>query len=126
MEPVLFSDSSNYQEKGKRILDKNSFFSDLCNIMKNVEFVKFYDTYFHDWTDIQCMVFYMKLYSTIDYEYTRRFNDTISNETMTYMLHKIMTNSESRKIAYDLFHDYKKKHGHKSTEGFRKLLHFEN
>lgn len=114
----------NHEKKGKEILKSNAFFSDLCSLMKNVEFVKFYDTYFNDWSDIECMIFYMKLHSTIDNEYKKRFETKISDETMTYMLHKVMTNGESRKFAFELFHNYKSQYGHKSTDGFCKLLEF--
>ena len=113
-----------HESKGAKILKHNAFFSDLCNLMKNVEFVKFYDTYFHDWSDIECMIFYMKLYSTIDNEYKNRFNSKISDASMTFMLHKVMSNSKSRAFAFDLFHNYKTQYGHKSTEGFCKLLEF--
>ena len=57
------------ERKGGEILNENKFFSDLCSMMKNVEFLKFYDEYLKDWSDIQCMIFYMKLYTTIDFEY---------------------------------------------------------
>ena len=118
---VEFSDIEN---TGRNILNENKFFSDLCSLMKNVEFVKFYDNYFKDWSDIECMMFYMKLYSTIAYEYKSRYNKDITDETMTYMLHNIMKNGKSRKLAFDIFNRYKKEYGHESTEGFRKELKF--
>lgn len=110
--------------KGAELLKSNPFFSDLCSLMKNVEFSKFYDTYFNDWSDIECMVFYMKLYNTIDFEYEKRFNEKISDEAITFMLHKVMTNKDTRIFAFDLFRNYKDQYGHKSTEGFCKLLEF--
>ena len=33
------------ERKGGKILSENKFFSDLCSLMKNVEFLKFYDEY---------------------------------------------------------------------------------
>ena len=42
------------ERKGGKILSENKFFSDLCSLMKNVEFLKFYDEYLKDWSDIQC------------------------------------------------------------------------
>jgi hypothetical protein len=118
---IQFNDKNR---KGGKILSENIFFKDLCNLMKNVEFVKFYDNYFKDWSDIQCMIFYMKLYSTIEYEYKLRFNSEINDETMTLMMHKIMTNGQTRKFAFDVFEKYKNDYNHESSEGFRKELQF--
>ena len=84
-------------------LNENVFFNDLCSLMRNVEFAKFYDSYFNDYSDIECMIFYMKLYSTIEYEYKERFNLSIDDETMKLMLHKIMSNGETRKFAFEIF-----------------------
>ena len=112
-----------FEKKGSKILKTNGFFQDLCNIMKNEEFRKFYDTYFNDWSEIQVIIFYMKLYSTIQYEYQKRYNDSISDELMTYMLHKIMTTSTSRKYAFELFQSYKDI-DHNKTQEFRNLLTF--
>ena len=111
------------EETGKNILQKNGFFNDLVKLMKNTEFKEFYNKYFHDWTDIQTMIFYMKLYSTIEYEYNRRFNHDISDELMTYTLHNIMCNTETRKIAMKLFRDFKELH-HSNTYDFRTLIQF--
>ena len=48
------------EKKGTKILKENKFFSDLCSLMKNIDFITFYDEYFKDWSEIQCMIFYMK------------------------------------------------------------------
>lgn len=111
------------EETGKDILQKNSFFNDLVKLMKNTEFKEFYNKYFHDWTDIQTMIFYMKLYSTIEYEYNRRFNNNISDELMTYTLHNVMCNKETRKVAMKLFRDFKEL-VHSNTYDFRTLIQF--
>lgn len=111
------------EETGKDILQKNSFFNDLVKLMKNTEFKEFYNKYFHDWTDIQTMIFYMKLYSTIEYEYNRRFNNNISDELMTYTLHSVMCNKETRKVAMKLFRDFKEL-VHSNTYDFRTLIQF--
>ena len=113
------------ERKGGEILNENKFFSDLCSMMKNVEFLKFYDEYLKDWSDIQCMIFYMKLYTTIDFEYNSRFNDKISDEAMTYTIKQIMENRDTRRFAFDLFKDFKDI-SHKNTGSFRTLLNFEN
>ena len=105
------------ERKGGKILSENKFFSDLCSLMKNVEFLKFYDEYLKDWSDIQCMIFYMKLYTTIDYEYTSRFNSKISDEVMTYTIKQIMENRDTRRYAFDLFKDFKDI-SHKNTDHF--------
>ena len=113
----------SFEKKGSKILQSNGFFQDLCSLMKNNEFRQFYTTYFNDWSEIQCMIFYMKLYSTIQYEYSKRYNEEITDTLMTYMLHKIMTTSETRKYAFDLFQNYKDI-DHKQTQEFRNLLTF--
>jgi hypothetical protein len=124
---VLKQDESliEIERKGGEILNENKFFSDLCSMMKNVEFLKFYDEYLKDWSDIQCMIFYMKLYTTIDFEYNSRFNDKISDEAMTYTIKQIMENRDTRRFAFDLFKDFKDI-SHKNTGSFRTLLNFEN
>ena len=113
------------ERKGGKILDENKFFSDLCSLMKNVEFLKFYDEYLKDWSDIQCMIFYMKLYTTIDYEYNNRFNNKISDEAMTYTIKQIMENRDTRRFAFDLFKDFKDI-SHRNTGSFRTLLNFDD
>ena len=113
------------EKKGGKILSENKFFSDLCSLMKNVEFLKFYDEYLKDWSDIQCMIFYMKLYTTIDYEYSNRFNNKISDEAMTYTIKQIMENRDTRRFAFDLFKDFKDI-SHKNTGSFRTLLNFDD
>ena len=113
------------EKRGSKILKENKFFSDLCSLMKNIDFIKFYDEYFKDWSEIQCMIFYIKLYTTIEYEYKIRYNLQISDEIITYMLRQIMNNNETRRFALDLFNDFKDI-SHKNTGSFRTLLNFES
>ena len=94
-------------QEGKKILHKNDFFRKLMNLMNSKEFNDFYDSYFKDWSDIETIVFYIKLYKTIDYEYTRRFNEEINDEIMTYMLYNVMNNNDMRKLALEKFQDFK-------------------
>ena len=54
------------------------------------------------------MVFYMKLYNTIEYEFHQRYKVPINEKTMSYTLHEIMSNSELRKTAFQLFKTYEK------------------
>ena len=95
------------KSSGSRILQKNNFFSDLVNLMENKEFKFFYEKYFNDWTDIETMIFYMKLYQSITNEYYERFEKEISKEIITYMMQKIMSNENMRKVAIDCFRKYK-------------------
>jgi len=95
------------KSSGSRILQKNNFFSDLVNLMENKEFKFFYEKYFNDWTDIETMIFYMKLYQSITNEYYERFEKEISKEIITYMMQKIMSNENMRKVAIYCFRKYK-------------------
>lgn len=89
--------------EGKNILKENIFFKDFTSLMRNQEFKKFYNEYFNDWSDIQTMIFYMKLYSIIEDLYFKRYNSNISDELMTYTLHKIITTKETRQLSMKLF-----------------------
>ena len=79
------------EENGKKILKKNKFFQDFTSLMRNIEFRDFYQNYFKDWSDIQTMIFYMKIYSTVEEIYYTKYNQNISDELMTYVLHQIIT-----------------------------------
>ena len=113
------------ETKGAEILTNNPFFKDLIGIMKNTEFKNFYSKYFKDWTDIQTMIFYMKLYTTIEYEYNSRFSNQINDNLMTYTLHNVMTNTNTRSVAMSLFRDFKDLN-HSRTYDFRTLIQFNN
>ena len=125
MDKLVSKDDSTFdiEKIGGNILSENKFFSDLCSLMKNVEFIKFYNTYLQEWSDIQCMIFYMKLYSTIEYEYNMRFSHKITDEIMTYMIKQIMDDEKLRKFSLTLFNDFKDV-SHKKTGVFRKMLNF--
>ena len=113
------------ETKGAEILTTNPFFKDLIGIMKNTEFKNFYSKYFKDWTDIQTMIFYMKLYTTIEYEYNSRFSNQINDNLMTYTLHNVMANTNTRSVAMSLFRDFKDLN-HSRTYDFRTLIQFNN
>ena len=53
------------------------------------------------------MIFYMKIYSTIEDLYYNQYNIKINDELMTYTLHKIITTTETRKAAVELFKNFK-------------------
>ena len=97
----------NATASGKKILKENPFFRDFTGIMRNNEFKKFYHNYFKDWSDIQTMIFYMKLYTTIEDAYYGQYNEKITDELITYTLHKIITTTEMRKMAMELFKNFK-------------------
>lgn len=114
------------ETRGEMILGSNDFFKNLCSIMRNKEFKQFYDEYFHSWNDIECMIFYMKLYKTIEYEYKERYKCNISDELMTFMLHQIMSNAETRKTALSLFKRYEEDVTITQSKPLRSLLKFAN
>lgn len=94
-------------QSGKKILKDNPFFKDFTSLMRNNEFKQFYENYFKDWSDIQTMIFYMKLYTTIEDAYFSQYKEKITDELMTFTLHKIITTSKIRKMAIDLFKQFK-------------------
>tara|TARA_Y100000591_G_C21408445_1_gene486366 strand:+ start:132 stop:554 length:423 start_codon:yes stop_codon:yes gene_type:complete len=116
-------------KSGSKMLKTNPFFKDFTSIMRNEEFKQFYNNYFKDWSDIQTMIFYMKLYTTIEQSYYSKYQSPISDELMTYTLHKIITTKEIRSVAIELFKGFK---GEKLTilspeklENFNLLLDFD-
>lgn len=119
------------EKEGKKILKKNDFFKDFTNLMRNSEFRNFYNQYFKDWSDIQTMIFYMKMYSTIEEIYFIKYHEHISDELMTYTLHKIITTNETRKAAIELFKEFKGENNElivnkKRITSFEALIDFES
>ena len=100
----IFHDSI---QKGNKILSQNDFFQDFIGLMKNIEFDNFYKKYFQNWSDIQTMIFYMKLYKAVEYGYSVKFYTSIEPELMTFILHKIMTDTSLRKSAVKIFDSFK-------------------
>lgn len=100
----IFHDSI---QKGNKILSQNDFFQDFIGLMKNIEFDNFYKKYFQNWSDIQTMIFYMKLYKAVEYGYSVKFYTSIEPELMTFILHKIMTDTSLRKSAIKIFDSFK-------------------
>jgi hypothetical protein len=113
-----------HSKTGFNILKNNNFFKDFISLMNNTEFKQFYDIYFKDWTDIQTMIFYMKLYSTLEYEYSSRYNCQISDELMTESLYNIISNTQTRQVAMQLFDDFKVDYN--ASSSFRSLIKFDN
>lgn len=118
------------EKEGKKILKKNDFFQDFTSLMRNSEFRNFYNQYFKDWSDIQTMIFYMKMYSTIEEIYFIKYHERISDELMTYTLHKIITTNETRKAAVELFQEFKENNetniNKKRITSFEALIDFES
>jgi hypothetical protein len=119
------------EKEGKKILKKNDFFKDFTSLMRNSEFRNFYNQYFKDWSDIQTMIFYMKMYSTIEEIYFIKYHEHISDELMTYTLHKIITTNETRKAAIELFKEFKGENNElivnkKRITSFEALIDFES
>ena len=113
----------NEEKTGHKILKKNKFFKDFTGLMRNTEFRNFYHNYFSDWTDIQTMIFYMKIYTTIEDMYFNKYKKCMNDELMTYTLHKIITTKETRKVAVELFKNFK---GEENDIDKKKLIFFEN
>ena len=111
------------EEEGQKILNENNFFQDFTSLMRNNEFKKFYHNYFKDWSDIQTMIFYMKIYSTVEDLYYSQYKKEISDELMTYTLHKIITTQETRKIAVEIFKNFK---GEESNIDKNRLTYFKS
>ncbi len=109
--------------KGKKILHENEFFQDFISLMNNIQFNTFYKKYFQNWSDIETMIFYMKLYKAIEYGYTTKFNSQISSEVMTFLLHRVMTTTSIRKVAFQTFRNFKDS-SITEKEIFCKLLDF--
>lgn len=123
---IQTSTTKNYtklEKEGEKILSKNHFFQDFTSLMRNNEFKNFYQNYFKDWSDIQTMIFYMKIYSTVEELYYSQFKKEISDELMTYTLHKIITTNETRKVAMEIFKNFK---GDQSLIDKNRLTYFKS
>jgi hypothetical protein len=97
-------------EKGREILNENSFFNDLDKMMSNSEFRDFYGKYFTDFQDIRLILMFMKLYETLEVEYKNHYGEEISSEAVTFIIKEIMCNNTLRKEvveSFDRFSDNK-------------------
>jgi len=104
---ILTKEEGIITQTGKDILNTNGFFRDLIRLMKNTTFRNFYNQYFNDWSDVQIMVFYMKLYTVIEDKFRQENGRQINDEMIVYVIHQIMSNSETRRFALSLFKNYK-------------------
>lgn len=123
MNGELTTSNESMSGEGKIILSQNTFFQDFISLMNNIEFDNFYKTYFQNWSDIETMVFYMKLYKALEYGYSIQYNNPIQPEIMTFALHKIMTTTQLRKSAIQIFNNFKK-HAISDQDIFCQLIDF--
>ena len=96
------------EKEGKLIYEKNDFFKDLHNLMKNKEFKQFYNKYFNNWFDIELMMMYMKLYDTIENTYYYKFKENIDSDLLLFILREVIRNNETRKTIINNFELFKK------------------
>jgi len=97
---------NNIIDNGKVILNENSFFNDLDNIMSNNEFRFFYDKYFKDFTDTKIVLLYMKLYETLQIEYKEKNGCDIEKEVLAYIMKELMSDNISRTNIIEAFNNY--------------------
>ena len=89
------------KEIGKELIEHNTFFNDLSNLMNNTEFKHFFDTYFNDMIDIKTTMIYMKLYRLFQKQYKKITNHELSRYVIIYILYTIYTDSKTRPIIID-------------------------
>jgi hypothetical protein len=126
MENQIISNKNSTQfmiEEGEKMCSTNPFFKDFITLMNNTQFNDFYDKYFQNWSDIETMVFYMKLYKALEYGYFLKYNQSIDDNLMTFILHKIMVTSDLRRQAIKLFRSFQTS-SLNEQEMFCKLLDF--
>ena len=81
---------------GKRKLEKNDFFQDLCILMENKQFKQFFDKHMSSWIDIKCSITYMHLYRQFKIKYKELNNDELDKNLAVYLLSKIMCDKTLR------------------------------
>ena len=60
---------------GKKKLEKNDFFQDLCALLEDEKFKQFFDKYMSSWMDIKCSITYMHLYRQFKIKYKELNNE---------------------------------------------------
>jgi hypothetical protein len=81
---------------GKKKLEKNDFFQDLCVLLEDEKFKQFFDKHMSNWTDIKCSLTYMHLYRQFKIKY-RELNDAdLDKNLAVYLLSKIMCDKTLR------------------------------
>ena len=105
-------------DKGKEIIEKNTFFKDLSNIMENEEFNTFFKKYLNDWLDVKSIIIYMKLYSEFKEKYKKNYDEELDKEVVIFMLKKIMNDRELRSFSINTI---KEKYDNKKINFFKEL-----
>jgi len=82
--------------KGKKKLETNDFFQDLCALMENEQFKRFFDKHMSGWTEIKCSLTYMHLYRQFKIKYEELNDEELDKNLAVYLLSKIMCNKTTR------------------------------
>ena len=83
-------------KEGKKKLENNDFFQDLCTLMENEQFKRFFDKHMSNWTEIKCSVTYMHLYNQFKIKYKELNDDELDKHLAVYLLSKIMKDKTLR------------------------------
>ena len=81
---------------GKKKLEKNDFFQDLCVLLEDEKFKQFFDKYMSSWMDIKCSITYMHLYRQFKIKYKELNNEELDKNLAVYLLSKIMCDKTLR------------------------------
>jgi len=83
-------------EEGKKKLENNEFFADVCALMEDDKFKRFFDKHMSNWIDVKCSLTYMHIYNQIKMKYKELNYDTLDKHLAVYLLSKIMKNKSLR------------------------------
>jgi hypothetical protein len=86
-------------KEGKRKLEKNDFFRDLCALMENDQFKRFFDKHMSNWIDIKCSLTYMHLYNQFKIKYKELNDDDLDKHLAVYLLSKLMKDKTLRPLS---------------------------
>jgi hypothetical protein len=81
---------------GKKKLENNDFFQDLCVLLEDEKFKQFFDKYMSSWMDIKCSITYMHLYRQFKIKYKELNNEELDKNLAVYLLSKIMCDKTLR------------------------------
>ena len=81
---------------GKKKLEKNDFFQDLCALLEDEKFKQFFDKYMSSWMDIKCSITYMHLYRQFKIKYKELNNEELDKNLAIYLLSKIICDKTLR------------------------------
>ena len=81
---------------GKKKLEKNDFFQDLCVLLEDEKFKQFFDKYMSSWMYIKCSITYMHLYRQFKIKYKELNNEELDKNLAIYLLKKIMCDKTLR------------------------------